>query len=93
MKQIRSRTDNVIKSGAWSSIAYLINVLMEHHGYGSIRPSKKDVCCRIFLYLSKPLSLASLDSSPTEGSLWRRGKALPECQGLSSIGEVARRQA
>lgn len=28
MKQTKSRTDNVIKSGAWSSIAYLINVLM-----------------------------------------------------------------
>ena len=28
MKQARSRTDNVIKSGAWSSVAYLINVIM-----------------------------------------------------------------
>lgn len=28
MKQARSRTDNVIKSGAWSSVAYLLNVIM-----------------------------------------------------------------
>ena len=28
MKQARSRTDNVIKSGAWSSVAYLVNVIM-----------------------------------------------------------------
>lgn len=28
MKQTRSRTDNVIKSGAWSSVAYLLNVIM-----------------------------------------------------------------
>lgn len=28
MKQVRSRTDNVIKSGAWSSVAYLLNVIM-----------------------------------------------------------------
>lgn len=28
MEQARNRTDNVIKSGVWSSIAYLINVIM-----------------------------------------------------------------
>ena len=28
MKQARSRTDNVIKSGVWSSVAYLLNVIM-----------------------------------------------------------------
>ena len=34
----------------------------------------------------KPLSLAPLDSFPTEGSLWRRGKASRFCQGLPYEG-------
>ena len=43
------------------------------------------------IFMVQPLSLASLDSSPTEGSLWRRDEVFRPAKASPSIGEVARR--